>query len=102
MVYFSGRVYNERGYEPMEYFEELELRFGNFKDLAESYPIWHGKHDDEEPELDNAVGYFKVGGDYNSEYLFFVLLGYFGRRKYGRFYVVVLIQIRRKLAIMNF
>ena len=44
----------------MEYFEELELRFGNFKDLAESYPIWHGKHDDLEPELDRAVGYFKV------------------------------------------
>ena len=44
----------------MEYFEELELRFGNFKDLAESYPIWHGKHDEEQPELDRAVGHFKV------------------------------------------
>lgn len=54
-----GRVYNEKGYESMEYFEELELRFGNFKDLAESYPIWHGKHDELQPELDRAVGHFK-------------------------------------------
>ena len=68
-ICFSGRVYNERGYEPMEYFEELELRFGNFKDLAESYPIWHGKHDELQPELDRAVGYFKVR---NSRLLVFI------------------------------
>ena len=69
----------------MEYFEELELRFGNFKDLAESYPIWHGKHDDLEPELDRAVGYFKVG--YFS--FFSVVLFYLQVNIYFNIFVVV-------------
>ena len=45
----------------MEYFdEELEHYFDNFKDLADSYPIWHRKRDDEEDDIDSAVGNFKV------------------------------------------
>ena len=58
---FSGKVFNERGHEAMEYFEEeLEHYFDNFQDLAESYPIWHRKQNDEEDDIDSALGNFKV------------------------------------------
>ena len=67
----SGRVFHEKGHDTMEYFEEeLEKYFENFKDLAESYPIWHGKHSDmDDPSGEKAVGHFKVS--YKNLQLFF-------------------------------
>ena len=42
--------------------EELENYFDNFTDLAQSFPLFHGKrHEDEDLDEDKAVGYFKVG-----------------------------------------
>ena len=41
--------------------EELENYFDNFTDLAQSFPLFHGKrHEDEDLDEDKAVGYFKV------------------------------------------
>ena len=59
-----GRVYREKGYENMVVFEEeLENYFDNFTDLAQSFPLFHGKrHEDEDLDEDKAVGYFKVTG----------------------------------------
>ncbi|XP_063692173.1 myoferlin-like isoform X7 [Bolinopsis microptera] len=56
-----GRVYREKGYENMVVFEEeLENYFDNFTDLAQSFPLFHGKrHEDEDLDEDKAVGYFK-------------------------------------------
>ena len=57
------QVYREKGYENMVVFEEeLENYFDNFTDLAQSFPLFHGKrHEDEDLDEDKAVGYFKVG-----------------------------------------
>ena len=55
-----GRVYMEKGYDTMEIFdEELENFFNNFKDLADSYPIYHGKTQEDELIEDKALGFFK-------------------------------------------
>ena len=58
----SGRVYMEKGYDTMEIFEEeLEQYFDQFKDLAETYPIFHGKQTQEDLlDEDKALGHFKV------------------------------------------
>lgn len=57
-------MYREKGYENMVVFEEeLENYFDNFTDLAQSFPLFHGKrHEDEDLDEDKAVGYFKVTG----------------------------------------
>ena len=57
-----SQVYREKGYENMVVFEEeLENYFDNFTDLAQSFPLFHGKrHEDEDLDEDKAVGYFKV------------------------------------------
>ena len=59
-----GRVYREKGYENMVVFEEeLENYFDMFTDLAQSFPLFHGKrHEDEDLDEDKAVGFFKVKG----------------------------------------
>ena len=46
----------------MEVFEEeLEQYFDQFKDLAETYPIFHGKQTNEDMiDEDKALGHFKV------------------------------------------
>ena len=51
--------------------EELENYFDNFTDLAQSFPLFHGKrHEDEDLDEDKAVGYFKVG---DSAWLFHLI-----------------------------